>query len=865
MRNKKGAGTTIGAVLIVIVLLLFLYVFLSTALTASQKKLELNLNTADFLKVKNSVSIINRSLSTTWFVSTAQLLFKAGDESVGCGYDDYFTQGMEIIKKSYWYQYNDTSKSKETNPLPLSGKKYNIGTFNDLRYPRICYPTEQHFIEFLNEKSTVFKDILTKLQVNNIEFVLDKINIIFDVNSFENDKITSEASQEIRANLARNNPGIITITKNTNTIFTAFKKMLETGRNIVDNAFAESAKIDPRKDQRLTSQLLYTPADTETKYKERVNSHLIKIFSDAVPVDAKVKMHVNSVNTIQVRAGDESENGLEFSLSKQGLVLHYDNEIRIVEKSALGSIACVPIKQEFLERIRIEVMTRTWIWTDLDVWNRVSSNTIAYSEEEVVNLMSAMMQKESSQNVREVSDCGAAGLMQLMPGTAKSSPNAIPVIFGEASFTDCTDENGKIKQERIDYAKSLRAAINGKSDEEIKSIDGRLDPVQGIGRSAAYMNYLLSQFSDYSSDKEEVMKLAVAAYNTGEYAVRAAIDKTKNIPGFNVEEVQYDQIKWFLSSETRNHVEIVMQLFACYEGGGVAPNPIYDWPTNPDTRRITSCFGRRNDPTTGEEGQFHKGIDIANAKGTAVLAVADGTAIQVNTGCTEGTRECGGGYGNFVKIDHGNYFSFYAHLKEGSIDTGMVNVGNTVTKGQKIAEMGKTGKATGPNIHFEVRRPDDSRLNPCNFIDCSQSTGDKCRGDIDTTLLEGLYYYHDEQKNTFTPRPFSLEMKVEDYLNVLDCVQDVPQADIYKLYVWNSQNDMVCCGGSLWTCSASPEVPNLGDHALQEGENIDKNRGQQGELCAEKVNERAPRVGADDIRTFTLGCTASGFDVVAVF
>ena len=116
---------------------------------------------------------------------------------------------------------------------------------------------------------------------------------------------------------------------------------------------------------------------------------------------------------------------------------------------------------------------------------------------------------------------------------------------------------------------------------------------------------------------------------------------------------------------------------------------------------ISSYFGKRTDPFTGKPAN-HTGIDFAGQYGDPIVAVADGVVTW------SGDRY---GYGIMVEINHGNgYATRYAHNSEN-----LVAVGAEVRQGQAIARMGKTGRATGPNLHFEVVR-DGRRVNPINFI-----------------------------------------------------------------------------------------------------------------------------------------------------
>ncbi|MGB5581115.1 MAG: M23 family metallopeptidase [Woeseia sp.] len=116
---------------------------------------------------------------------------------------------------------------------------------------------------------------------------------------------------------------------------------------------------------------------------------------------------------------------------------------------------------------------------------------------------------------------------------------------------------------------------------------------------------------------------------------------------------------------------------------------------------MSSYFGRRTDPFTGKPAN-HTGVDFAGKAGAEILAVADGVV-------TWSSKRYG--YGEMVEINHGNgYSTRYAHNSEN-----LVSVGEEVRKGQIIALMGDTGRATGPNLHFEVLQR-GQRVNPVKFI-----------------------------------------------------------------------------------------------------------------------------------------------------
>lgn len=115
---------------------------------------------------------------------------------------------------------------------------------------------------------------------------------------------------------------------------------------------------------------------------------------------------------------------------------------------------------------------------------------------------------------------------------------------------------------------------------------------------------------------------------------------------------------------------------------------------------ISSLFGMRTDPMTGKM-EFHEGLDFAGKTGSPILAVASGIVTW------SGVRY---GYGNMVEINHGNgYQTRYAHNKNN-----LVTIGQKVDKGQVIALMGSSGRATGSHVHFEVVN-NGKAVNPKRF------------------------------------------------------------------------------------------------------------------------------------------------------
>lgn len=116
---------------------------------------------------------------------------------------------------------------------------------------------------------------------------------------------------------------------------------------------------------------------------------------------------------------------------------------------------------------------------------------------------------------------------------------------------------------------------------------------------------------------------------------------------------------------------------------------------------LSSDFGYREHPIEGEE-KFHYGLDIAADEGTAIDCFADGTVTAVGESSS---------YGKYAVVAHsGGFSTLYAHCSRICVSSG-----TAVKEGQKIGEVGHTGEATGPHLHFEVHAG-DTYLDPIYYV-----------------------------------------------------------------------------------------------------------------------------------------------------
>ena len=147
-------------------------------------------------------------------------------------------------------------------------------------------------------------------------------------------------------------------------------------------------------------------------------------------------------------------------------------------------------------------------------------------------------------------------------------------------------------------------------------------------------------------------------------------------------------------AEERARLEAENAQARVYNGG------MFAWPC-PGYTRISDEYGNRMHPILGRQ-KFHNGLDMAAPGGTAILAAYDGDVVGA---------AYNNSMGNYIMIDHGSgLYTIYMHCS-----ALYVSKGQSVTKGQKIAAVGSTGRSTGNHLHFSVRQ-NGNYVNPWNYL-----------------------------------------------------------------------------------------------------------------------------------------------------
>jgi murein DD-endopeptidase MepM/ murein hydrolase activator NlpD len=166
----------------------------------------------------------------------------------------------------------------------------------------------------------------------------------------------------------------------------------------------------------------------------------------------------------------------------------------------------------------------------------------------------------------------------------------------------------------------------------------------------------------------------------------------KSLEQFLAEEKELEE----RSKELEILIKQAQKASSVYRGGNLI------WPM-PTAKHVNSGYGNRLHPVY-KVWKMHTGIDIGSYMNEAIVAAGDGTVIYTGKN---------GGYGNTIIIDHGGGITtLYAHINTRGT---LVKVGQEVKAGQQIAKAGRTGTATGPHLHFEVRINGEHK-NPLEYV-----------------------------------------------------------------------------------------------------------------------------------------------------
>jgi len=226
--------------------------------------------------------------------------------------------------------------------------------------------------------------------------------------------------------------------------------------------------------------------------------------------------------------------------------------------------------------------------------------------------------------------------------------------------------------QRTDFQAVRLADLQMRDNKVYRPIFG-MDEIPASIRNAGY---------EYEERYAPVQEFKNAAFLTSSLKMQDIVSKKTYIQSLSFDEIEK------ISSRADNLAASIPNIFPVCPGNGIS---------------VSSPFGYRLHPVSGRVA-MHTGYDISGPKGTPIYATADGVVTDV--------KYLFGAYGNIIDIDHGfGYSTRYAHLY-----TTTVVKGQTVKRGDQIATMGSTGRATGSHLHYEVLYL-GNQVNPWNYFD----------------------------------------------------------------------------------------------------------------------------------------------------
>jgi len=217
------------------------------------------------------------------------------------------------------------------------------------------------------------------------------------------------------------------------------------------------------------------------------------------------------------------------------------------------------------------------------------------------------------------------------------------------------------------------------------------DPAYSIEIGVEYLASCIRAAGVKSPEDISGISLALQGYNFGNGYISWAQQKggytKQNASEFSQQMAQ--KMGW----SGYGDIDYVTHVLRYYNASGSSNGSQFTYPIQRGMYTITSGYGKRKDPITGEI-KSHSGVDFAAPEGTPIYASDKGTVIYAKFGSAPY-----GGYGNIVIIQHSNSLvTMYAHCS-----AFLVKKGQTVLKGQMIAKVGSTGRSTGNHCHYEIR------------------------------------------------------------------------------------------------------------------------------------------------------------------
>ncbi len=258
------------------------------------------------------------------------------------------------------------------------------------------------------------------------------------------------------------------------------------------------------------------------------------------------------------------------------------------------------------------------------------------------------------------------------------SASDLEIILGAKNFSDFVDKIQLVKV-LSEYDKNLIDSINAE-------LDKVTEQKNELEKSKAEVE---EQKESLQNDEDELNKLVDENKNALDELYKKSEETENNMHNAALDSKEIEQ-------KIQDYYKELAKKSSTASSNDVSATG-YTWPC-PGNYYLTSQWNEDRNTYN------HGAIDIGCSTGDTVVAAHKGTVVSTFNGCSHnwgksGSCGCGGGYGNYVMIDHGNgKMTIYAHLTYAA-----VNAGEVVETGQTIGFAGSTGESTGTHLHFECR------------------------------------------------------------------------------------------------------------------------------------------------------------------
>lgn len=262
----------------------------------------------------------------------------------------------------------------------------------------------------------------------------------------------------------------------------------------------------------------------------------------------------------------------------------------------------------------------------------------------------------------------------------------LDLIFTANSFGDMLN--------KADYAEKISAYDNDKLEEFKQTCEYIAACKEQLEKEKELLDTAKAQVDEEEANLETLISAKEDEINSTSADIKDKEAAIKEYEAYLAEQTATIQALEAAVAAERAQLAEESGVKLSYDGG------MFKWPC-PSYSRISDDYGNRMHPTLGIE-KFHNGIDLAAPSGSPILAAYDGEVVAADYNAS---------MGNYIMINHGDgLYTIYMHASSLYVSKGAL-----VTRGQKIAGVGTTGRSTGNHLHFSVRKS-GSYVSPWNYL-----------------------------------------------------------------------------------------------------------------------------------------------------